>query len=1167
MIRQLRIGIIVLILCGGFLYSSLFRRFSASLSGEAQHHPFQLSKQHFVAPRSSNNGNARNLSESNVLQKNENSVKSKENHDDNKDKKRVERKDSGAKEDHHASVVPNNESRELNKASKDHPSRVSMDSLSEKVTNLEENKVEAMAEPPFAEAATISKKKIANATTSMTNHSTPVKQALVTSNTTNSSIVASKKTKPPLQTASKNAATAQDDDLEKIFSEALADVPVKGEAAVLKQVQAKLVRAGVSKGDMQRIMSAIMLGAESIDQVPNGGEKAKLLNLRNQQQQQEAPPPPTQRYHVGHVRDPLAHYPKKGSVKRLPFKPQVPYLGVLVDAGRQYYSISWLKKLIRYLHYMQFNLVHFRLTDDQAFNVQLESHPEFAKASAVDASNGTVYTVKELRELVEYAHARNVTIMPEVNVPGHAGAWHGIPGMLVPCPYFICSKGYGIPLNVEHPRLFPILKEMIVEIKDIFHTSPFFHFGGDEVHMSKPCFDEAGIQMYDYEAFEEKLADVVKEAGVQEAVRWEMTGQQEGDVRLVSLEHYWLTRKYARLDNGTVYPFFASQGLYFDSNQQTDGLSIYQTTRDYITAPKEDHPTAIIAGAFELGMDTWLDRNVMGRLLAVAMGASGIDFTDPPAPNATTTATTFNNNKTSSLLRVRPKKTVLRRTRPDPAARQDAFQKKYLHYCKSLAFDDNLCSLYGKPYLSEEAYKVHWSGHWDKWKTDICDKLTVGTPTRKFLSSGRNLKTASNAASNMFWEGFMEYEVSNYSEYRHANSSHSLNLSQPANASKLLSLLPQHGNSPVEYRGISLDLARAAPDGHVKEHLIQIVDTMAELGFNLLQLRIMDDLSFIMHLGEKLSLQRIDTEDDVDFDYDYDNAIVDTVEYAYHKGIFVMPEISITTRSGGWSESLAHVQCPNVLCNQGRGVAIDLTQPAVWPILSVTIKFLRYIFSSKYIHLGFDERKESRICFDEAQVTPDFDMFEEKLQEILRIERIPPDHVLRWENTEQKAYEKRAGGVTHYRLSGVPTNSTSPWFVSTKLALDEHETAEWSGWNIYEYIRSLASKSPTGIIASVGVIDTESWKMLNIKGRLLAVAMGLSSQTTDYSEKEFCTHYNSTCHSLTPGYHCDSFGKVNTSKSWWMTREQVATSRIQQACNSRTQEIVERTARKGVLVG
>lgn len=384
-----------------------------------------------------------------------------------------------------------------------------------------------------------------------------------------------------------------------------------------------------------------------------------------------------------------------------------------------------------------------------------------------------------------------------------------------------------------------------------------------------------------------------------------------------------------------------------------------------------------------------------------------------------------------------------------------------------------------------------------------------------------------------------------------------LNSSKHASTSQVRSL---SSDIPVPNRGISLDLVRGIPEANVTERLVQIVDTMSELGFNLLQLRLMDDLGFVMALRKRLKLKQVDSDL-----ADYDEAIPAIVEYAYRRGIFVMPEISITTRSGGWSESVAHVQCPKVLCNKGHGLAIDLEKPSVWPVVSVALKSLRSIFSSKYIHLGYDERKESMACFSEAKREPHFNVVEDKLEEILRIERISPEHVLRWENTEKEVYPTRAGGVTHYRLSDKPADASSSWFVSTRLELDEHANAELDGWRIYKRTRALAKQSPTGIIAPVGVLDATSWKTLNIQGRLLAVAMGLSNHPID-SVEDFRTQYDRTCRTLASEYNCDKFGTVNATKSWWTMRKKVSESWVRQACNLRTQEIVERFSRKGVLV-
>lgn len=276
-----------------------------------------------------------------------------------------------------------------------------------------------------------------------------------------------------------------------------------------------------------------------------------------------------------------------------------------------------------------------------------------------------------------------------------------------------------------------------------------------------------------------------------------------------------------------------------------------------------------------------------------------------------------------------------------------------------------------------------------------------------------------------------------------------------------------------------------------------------------------------------------------------------------------MPEISVTTRSGGWSDTLPHVPCPNVFCNTGHGLAIDLSQSSVFPILVMALKKLRNMFSSKFIHLGFDEREESMACFSEANMAADFDSFEARLEEIFRIERIPLEHILRWENTEKKTYAHRAGSVTHYQLSDGPTNSSSHWFASTNLAFGDPESLRHDAWTIYRQTHSLAMKSPTGILVSVGVMDIKSWTILNIKGRLIAVAMGLSSHA--FSSNTFRKTYNSTCQKLF-GYHCNLFGAVNVTKFWHKERQEASEYRRNTTCDMRTRHIIERIARKGVLL-
>ena len=119
--------------------------------------------------------------------------------------------------------------------------------------------------------------------------------------------------------------------------------------------------------------------------------------------------------------DPLYNLP--AGMKPAAFHHTVPYLGVLLDAGQHYYPIEWIRNLLQLMHALGYNLLHLRLTDDHAFNMELVSMPELANP-ALD-SDGRVYQATELKDLVTYAASLNITIMPEIDIPGHAGGWAG----------------------------------------------------------------------------------------------------------------------------------------------------------------------------------------------------------------------------------------------------------------------------------------------------------------------------------------------------------------------------------------------------------------------------------------------------------------------------------------------------------------------------------------------------------------------------------------------------------------------------------------------------------------------------------------------------------------------------------------------------------------------
>lgn len=392
----------------------------------------------------------------------------------------------------------------------------------------------------------------------------------------------------------------------------------------------------------------------------------------------------------------------------------VEYLGVLVDAGRHYFPLPWLRRLVDYLALLNFNLIHFRLTDDQAFAILLDSRPELAYPSLKQR----VYLPDELRALVAYAKTKGLQIMPEINLPGHAGAWAGIPGLVVNCPNFVCRKGYGVPMNVEHPQLRPILTDVIREVLDIFDSPPFLHLGGDEVAMAAPCMDEVGLKAFDYQAFEETLTSIVGELGYpqDQIVRWESTDVGKVN-RTGHVLQFWMSQN-GQLFNWPAGKRFASTGLYFDTNADVGVLDIFVKTKAIL---QRTQPTAIIAGTFELNPQWWFDRNVLGRLLAVSLGASEWKL---------------------------PKTEVTEE-------KNHAVAQLYREQCSQVRLGKATCGQVGKPVIRTPLYKMKWEAGWEQWRTDICQRMTFAIPSRKFSVAYRSMAEDSfYDANSYYWKVF-----------------------------------------------------------------------------------------------------------------------------------------------------------------------------------------------------------------------------------------------------------------------------------------------------------------------------------------------------------------------------------------------------------------------------
>ena len=177
--------------------------------------------------------------------------------------------------------------------------------------------------------------------------------------------------------------------------------------------------------------------------------------------------------------------------------PQFEYRGFMVDVGRHFFSVDYLKEIIDMLAMHNINYFHWHLTEDQGWRIEIKKYPNLTKVGSY--RKGTIirrgqpeidsvpvsgyYTQEEAKEIVRYAAERFITVIPEIDMPGHMLA------ALVSYPELGCTGGpYEMPLKFGvfsevlcggNEKTLQFAKDVLEEIMEIF-PSKYIHIGGDE---------------------------------------------------------------------------------------------------------------------------------------------------------------------------------------------------------------------------------------------------------------------------------------------------------------------------------------------------------------------------------------------------------------------------------------------------------------------------------------------------------------------------------------------------------------------------------------------------------------------------------------------------------------------------------------------------------------
>ena len=182
--------------------------------------------------------------------------------------------------------------------------------------------------------------------------------------------------------------------------------------------------------------------------------------------------------------------------------PRFSWRGMHLDSSRHFWSVDFVKKFIDLLAMHNMNVFHWHITDDQGWRIEIKKWPRLTtvgsqRSGTIIGTNsdlddgvpyGGYYTQAEAREIVRYAAERHITVVPEIDMPGHMLA------ALAAYPELGCTGGpyqvghywgvYKDVLCVGNPKVYEFVEDVLTEIMDIF-PSKVIHIGGDETPSEK----------------------------------------------------------------------------------------------------------------------------------------------------------------------------------------------------------------------------------------------------------------------------------------------------------------------------------------------------------------------------------------------------------------------------------------------------------------------------------------------------------------------------------------------------------------------------------------------------------------------------------------------------------------------------------------------------------
>ena len=274
-------------------------------------------------------------------------------------------------------------------------------------------------------------------------------------------------------------------------------------------------------------------------------------------------------------------------------EPYQEYRGLMIDCCRYFMPKENILKVIDVMAMHKQNIFHWHLTDDQGWRIEIKKYPKLTEVGAYrsettgyngpsdNTPHGGYYTQEDVKEVVEYARRRYITVVPEIELPGHASA------AIAAYPELSCNPdkdykvatGWGVMKDVFCPNAatFQFFEDVFTELFELF-PGPYYHIGGDECPRdawkeSKYCNDFMKVMGFDnYDQiqifFVQRIDKFLREKGGKQVIGWDEILDGGAVKSTIALSYRGHAPGKKAIDNGMRTIFTPNRWCYLDYYQE-----------------------------------------------------------------------------------------------------------------------------------------------------------------------------------------------------------------------------------------------------------------------------------------------------------------------------------------------------------------------------------------------------------------------------------------------------------------------------------------------------------------------------------------------------------------------------------------------------------------------